>query len=326
MRRNLAPFAIASAMLVASSAGASADPQGKKIAHLTTTTAQAYISALAKSLTDASKKHGMEVTTFSSPFDAALQAQQMDDAIARKFDLIVLVAVSEQAIVPAATRAHQAGIPIIVLIEPPKAGTEDLYVTNVGEDQRELGRITGTSIVNAFKASGRDGGKIAAVTGSLQEGVAPLRLEGFKEALKANPKIDLAAVEDAAWDTVKSQTIASQLFARFAAQGGLGAIYGMADNQAVAIIDAAESAGLSPGPGAKDLVIVGSNCVPQTVGAIKSGKLYSSASQIPTRLGERAAEAAADYFSGKTLPKTIHLPVEVINKSNIDRWAGPCTY
>ncbi len=325
MRRTLVVFAVM-AGLVASSLGAQADPQGKKIAHLTTGTAQAYIAALAKSFTDASKTYGMEVTTFSSPFDAALQAQQMDDAIARKFDMIVLVAVSEQAIVPAATRAHQAGIPIIVLIEPPKPGTEDLYITNVGEDQVELGRIAGTSIVNAFKASGRDGGKVAAVTGSLQEGIAPLRLQGFKDALKADPKIDLAAVEDAAWDPVKSATIASQLFARFAAQGGLGAIYGMNDSQAVAIVNAAESAGLNPGAGAKDLVIVGSNCVPETIGAIKSGKLYSSASQIPTRLGERAAAAAADYFSGKTLPKTIHLPVDVINKSNIDQWVGPCTY
>jgi ABC-type sugar transport system substrate-binding protein len=325
MRRSVALLA-AAALLAAITTGAAADPQGKKIAHLTTTTAQAYISALAKSLTDTSKKYGMEVTTFSSPFDAALQAQQMDDAIARKFDMIVLVAVSEQAVVPAATRAHQAGIPIIVLIEPPKAGTEDLYISNIGEDQRELGRIAGMSLITALKASGRDGSKIAAITGSLQEGVAPLRLEGFKEALKTDPKIDLAAIEDAAWDTVKSQTIASQLFARFAGQGGLAAIYGMADNQAIAIIDAAESAGLSVGSGAKDLVVVGSNCVPQTVGAIRSGKLYSSASQIPTRLGERAAEAAADYFSGKKLDKTIHLPVEVINKSNIDKWAALCTY
>jgi ABC-type sugar transport system substrate-binding protein len=100
----------------------------------------------------------------------------------------------------------------------------------------------------------------------------------------------------------------------------------MNDSQAVAIVDAAEAAGLNPGPGAKDLVIVGSNCVPETIGAIRSGKLYSSASQIPTRLGVRAADAAADYFSGKTLPKTIHLPVDVINKANLDQWVGPCTY
>lgn len=322
---KLAPLMLAVALLTASSKGASADPQGKRIAHLTTNL-QDYIAALASTLTATAKKHGMEVTTFSSPFNPALQAQQMDDAVARKFDMIVLVTVSATAIVPAATRAHQAGIPIIVLIVPPKSGTDDLYLSYIGEDQRELGRIVGKSVVGAFAANGRAGGKVAAITGSLQDGIAPLRLEGFKEQLAANPNIELAAVEDVAWDPVKSQTVASQLFARFAAQGGLAAVYGMNDSQALAIAQAADAAGLTVGSGPKDLLIVGGNCTPQTAGAIRSGRLYSSASQIPTFLGERTGETAAAYFSGQPVQKTIYLPVEVINKSNIDKWAGPCTF
>ena len=202
-----------------------ADPKGKKIALCISNVAQAYIATLAKSVTDASKRFGMEVSTFSSPFDAALQAQQMDDAIARKYDMIILVAVSEQAVVPAATRAHQVGIPMLTLIQPPKSGTENFYLANIGEDQPGLGRIAGEQLVAAFKASGRDGGKVAAITGALQEGTAPLRLNAFKEAIKANPRIELAAVEDAKWDTARSRQIASQLLARFAGQGGLQAIY-----------------------------------------------------------------------------------------------------
>ena len=85
----------------------------------------------------------MEVTSFSTPFDAALQAQQVDDAIARKFDIIAIIAASEQAIVPALTRAKQAGMPVIMLNTPGKPGTEDLYVSFVGEDHVVLGRLTG---------------------------------------------------------------------------------------------------------------------------------------------------------------------------------------
>ena len=144
-------------------------------------------------------------------------------------------------------------------------------------------------------------------TCSLQEGVAPLRLERIKEALKANPKIKLVAIEDASWDTVKSQTIASQLFARFAGQGGLQAVYGMADNQAVAIINAAEAAGISVGSGANDLIVVGSNCVPKTVAAIRSGKLYSSGTQLPTFLGKRAAEAVAIALIARFYPQVAAL-------------------
>jgi ribose transport system substrate-binding protein len=303
-----------------------AEPQGKRIALVITNVAQAYIATIAKSVTDTGKRFGMEVSTFSSPFDAALQAQQMDDAIARKYDMIILIAVSEQAIVPAATRAHQAGVPMITLIQPPKPGTENFYLTNIGEDQPGLGRIAGEQLVAVFKASGREGGKVVAITGALQEGTAPLRLNAFKEAIKANPKIELAAVEDAKWDTARSRQIASQLLARFASQGGIQAIYGMADNMAAGIIDAVESAGLKPGAGPGNVIVVSSNCGPQGIQAIKDGKLYSTATQIPTLLGERAAEAAADYFSGKTLPKIVRLPIEPITRTNVDKWAVQCTF
>jgi ribose transport system substrate-binding protein len=326
MHRIAISFAVISTQLILLFGPAKADPQGKRIAHVTTNVAQAYVSTIAKSLTDRAKQFGMVVSTFSSPFDAALQAQQMDDAIARKYHMIVLSPVSEQAIVPAATRAHQAGIPTIAIIVAPKAGTENLYISYIGEDQAKLGRIAGNSLVEALKASGREGGKVAAITGSLQQATAPLRMSAFRDALKANPKIELVAVEDARWDTARSQQITSQLLARFAGQGGLDAIYGMADNMAAAIVDAVEAAGMTVGSGGKDMIVVSSNCGATGIQSIKAGKLYSTATQIPSTLGERVAEAAADYFSGKTLPKVVQFPEEVINKGNVDKWAALCSF
>ena len=250
----------------------------------------------------------------------------MDDAIARKYDMIILIAVSEQAIVPAATRAYQAGIPMLALIQPPKPGTESYYLSNIGEDQPSLGRIAGEQLIAAFKSSDRESGNVVAITGALQEGTAPLRLNAFKETIMADPKIKLVAVEDAKWDTARSRQIASQLLARFAGQGGIQAIYGMADNMAAGIIDAVESAGLKPGTGAGSVIVVSSNCGPQGIQAIKDGKLYSTATQIPTLLGVRAAEAAVDYFSGKTLPTIVRLPTEPITRANVDKWAAACTF
>lgn len=305
---------------------ASADAKGKRIAHLTTATQLPFISELAKSLTNAAAERGMEVTVFSSPFDPALQSQQMDDAVARKFDMIVLLAVSEKAIIPALTRAQRAGIPVIALLDQPAPGSENLYTSFIDDDQPGLGRIAARSMLKALSDSGRDGGRIVAITGSLQEGSAPLQLGGFKEVIKQNPKVDLAAVEDVAWDAAKSEQAAGQLLARFAPQGGLVGIYGMADQMAVAIIQAIKAAGLTPGSGPKDIVVVSSTCTKAGVAAIKDGTLYSSGSQVPTPAGIRAAEAAAEYFSGKKLPPRILLPIDVVNKQNLDKWAAACSY
>jgi len=69
--------------------------QGKRIAHLTSHASNPFIAALSKAMSDRAKELGMTVTAFYSPFDPALQAQQVDDTIAQKFDILALVAVSE---------------------------------------------------------------------------------------------------------------------------------------------------------------------------------------------------------------------------------------
>ena len=54
---------------------------------------------------------------------------------------------------------------MLTLIQPPKAGTESLYLSNIGEDQPSLGRIAAEQLIAAFKSSGREGGNVAAIQG-----------------------------------------------------------------------------------------------------------------------------------------------------------------
>jgi ribose transport system substrate-binding protein len=323
-------FAFAFGVLLSASATPSAyaadESKGKKIAFLQTLATHPYVVATTRSFRTRAEAHGMEITFFTSMLDAALQAQQIDDAIARRFDLVVVVPTSEQAVVPALARAKQAGIPVIIVNNTPKDGTEDLYLAFVGQDQSAMGRLAGQSMLSALKDSGRDGGKVALITGALQQGIAPRRVSGFREAVKANPKVDVVAVEDARWDTATSERIAGQLYARFAAGGGLDAMYGMADNQAAAAIRAAQAAGIAVGIKPKQLVVVGGNCLKEGLDNIKADKMHSTITQIPTELGVRAADAINDHFAGKKLPKEILLPLATVTKANVGRWEAPCTY
>jgi ABC-type sugar transport system substrate-binding protein len=312
--------------VVISLGSAQADPKGKKVAFLITSPTNPFIAELTKHFVAKASSLGMDVTTFNTPFDVALQSQQVDDAIARKFDMIAIIAAAEGAIVPALTRARDAKVPVIMVNTPPRVGTNDLYLTFVGEDHTELGRIAGQGVVQALKESGRDTARIALITGSLQEGVGPRRVVGFKEALKALPKVQIVATEDAKWDTAASERIAGQLYARFAPTGGLDVLYGMADNQTVAAIKAAEAANIPLGTKKGELIVVGSNCVRQGIEMIKAGKQYSTGVQVPARTGERSAELAADYFNGKSVPKEVILPIELVTKANVEKWEKPCSF
>ena len=311
---------------LASPSHAAAESKGKKIAYLQSLATHPYVATTTKSFRTRAEALGIEITFFTSMLDAALQAQQLDDAIARKFDLIVLVPTSEQAVIPGLARAKQAGVPVIILNNTPKDGTEELYITFVGQDQTEMGRLAGTALLQGLKDSGRDGGKVALITGALQQGIAPRRVAGFRDAVKANSKVEVVAVEDARWDTATSERTAGQLYARFAATGGLDAVYGMADNQAVAAIRAAEAAGIAVGGNSKQLVVVGGNCLKEGLDSIKAGKMYSTVTQIPAELGIRAADVVNDYFAGTKLPKRVLLPIDTVTKANVAKWEAACTY
>jgi ribose transport system substrate-binding protein len=305
---------------------AHADAKGKKVAYFDAGPTHPFVAAVNKAFNERAKELGMEVTQFDTPYDPALQSQQVDDAIARKFDMLAIIAASQKAIVPALNRAKQAGIPVMIVNNGIVSGVEDLYVSEIGEDNHKLGKLAAESVMKALKDSGRAEAKIALITGVLSEGVARDRADAFSEALKANPGYKIVATEDAFWDTAKSEQIASQLFARFAPEGGLDAIVGWADNQTAAIIRAAEAAGIALGTEKGKLIVVGTNCTPDSAQLIKDGKEYSTGLQAPVRTGKKAAEMIADYFDGKTLPKFEELPVMTLTKDNLGDWEASCTY
>lgn len=318
-------------LLVASSPiflfnAAEAAAAGKKVAYFDSGPTHPFVAALNKAFNARAKELGMVVTEFDTPYDAALQVQQIEEAIARKFDAFAVMTASQGAVVPVLSRVKKAGIPVFIVNNGIKEGAEDLYVSSIIDDNPKLGRLAAESVATALEKSGRADAKIALITGVLAEGVAKYRLEGFNEVIKKHPGIKVVAVEDAYWDTAKSETIAGQLFARFAPQGGLDAIVGWADNQAVAIIRAAEAAHIPLGTGKGQLIVAGTNCTPDGIQAIRSGKEYSTGTQAPVNMGHKAAELVADYFDGKTTSKKVVLDVHLVDKSNVDQWAPECTY
>ena len=312
--------------LICTPLAASAEANGKKIANLVPPLQQPFIASYSGSMVERAKALGLEVTVFASSYNPAVQAQQVDDAIARKFDMIVITAGSQNAIVPALKRAKDAGIPVLLAITPPKAGLEDLFVSYVGADNPLIGKIAADATAKALQDSGRSSGKVALVTGVLEEGIAPIRVKAFTEELRSHAGIEVVATEDAKWDTALSEKIAGQLYARFSGKGGLDAIYAMSDNMADAAIKAAQSAGLHTGTGKDDILIISSNCEAPGIRNIKAGKQYSDISFPPKQLEIDTANLVADYFNGKTLQKANYEHHELITKQNVDQWAGACEY
>ncbi|MFL5042490.1 MAG: sugar ABC transporter substrate-binding protein [Xanthobacteraceae bacterium] len=308
---------------------ASAAAEGKRVAMFMGPTQDKYLGALSRTFEASAGEYGMKVTIYSSPFDPALQAQQLDDAIAQKFDFFVVQIISQRAIIPVLTRVKSAGIPVALVVAPMVGNdnnAQDLYLFHVGYDDTKFGELTGDAMVKALTDAGRAKAKVAVLAGSMAEGKAPLRETAFRETVTKHAGFEVVVTEDVKWNPSVAERAAGQLLARFAGQGGLDGIYGMNDVVANAAIQAAESAGVKVGTASGSLVVVGGNCQAPGVKNLEAGKMVATIVQLPVEEGKITASLVKDYFDGKKPEKIRFLPTETITKANLAKYAQACSY
>ena len=323
--RTVGTLLVMGAVVLAPASGAWAQAKGKRIAVFVGPTQDKYIGSISKSVVDNAASFGMVATVFSSPFDPALQAQQIDDAIAQKYDLFVVQTISQKAIAPPLSRAKAANIPIVLIVVPLADGAST-PASYIGYEDVTMGRLAGEAMAKALVASGRSKAKVAVVAGSMAEGKAPLRDKGFREAITKYPGIEVVATEDAKWNPSLAEKAAGQLLARFGAQGGLDGIYGMNDTLANSAITAAEAAGVKVGTAAGQLVVVGGNCQQPGIKNLGADKMAATVLMLPAEEGKLAAERIRDHFEGKKLAPTEYLQNETITKANLAKYADACSY
>jgi ABC-type sugar transport system substrate-binding protein len=110
LQRLVATTAVLAALsLTAATAQAADESKGKKVLLLESFTAHPYVATTEKSFRERALSYGMDVTVQAAGLDAALQARQADDGIARKFDLMVIQPISEQGIVPRSSMSPSLG-------------------------------------------------------------------------------------------------------------------------------------------------------------------------------------------------------------------------
>lgn len=270
-RRLAVGAALASLVMLASACGSGSGTgsaaggsdgsvKDKSVVYVGCDNTNAFCAAWNKTFQTDMQKSGVKVRMLLDKFDPATQAQHMNQAVALHPDAIVVGPASEEAIVPALRRADQAGIPVVhVKGSPSDAGAQ--YVTlSVETNNKALGQFAAQNIVDGLAKEGKKAGNIIALTGTSTQSIVQQRVSAFKAEIAKHPGLEIVAIEDANWDEAKTAQLASQLFAKYDAKGGIQAAYGMADNQAVGIIQAAQQAGMPVGVKDNGLVVTGSNC------------------------------------------------------------------
>ncbi|MEG2951217.1 MAG: sugar-binding protein, partial [Clostridia bacterium] len=129
--------------------------------------------------------------------DIYSQINYMETAIASKVDGIITMALDPTAFEPVIKKAVDAGIPVVLIDTDAPNSVRNYYA---GTSNFAAGKAAGDAMVKATEGKA----KIGIITGAINAANLNERIDGFKEAIKEYPEMEILAIEPSDTDLLKA--------------------------------------------------------------------------------------------------------------------------
>ena len=243
-------------------------------------------------------KDGAKLLVANARGQVDVEAQMVDNLVARGVDAIVISALNSSSSVPALKRAVDSGVTLVnynTMINSP------IMTTFVGVDNAELGAQMGRYVVDYVKKNMDNKAKIALLTIPKYE-VGRKRADGFKKEIAAEPGISIVGEQEGENPEPSANTLLTMLQAH-------------PDTQ---LIWTANEGGMEGAISAKrtsgaDIKIFGTDMSLQAADALLDSKsgLIAISTQDPYNIGYKAAESAIQKVKGEKVPDKTIVPLEL---------------
>lgn len=270
-----------------------ADKQYEIAFSLKTVTNDDFQRAIADSVEEAvtSAGHKFSLVTAGEQTAVATQVNQVEDLITKGVDGIILNPMDSKAVVPVLQKAKEAGIPVVIVDTPLEPGNEDLYVTYVGTDNFNAGKIGGEALVEELGGEGN----VLIVRGANGNSAGDNRVDGFKEGIEGSG-LKVVGEQPGDWtNDVAMQVMENMLQANPEVQGVFTASDGMLDGILTALEDA----------GREDVKIMSVDGSMSAVEMIEDGEIFGTTAQFPGRMGPKAVETIISILDGELNPDDV---------------------
>ncbi|HET7717431.1 MAG TPA: sugar ABC transporter substrate-binding protein [Bauldia sp.] len=298
--------------------------QGKKLVYVACSDLNRWCRKARAVIVGSLEAKGVVVTDLQDPYDPVLQAQNLNQAIAQRPDLIVVLATNARSIVPSLRRAKDAEVPVINFVGPTVPESKEYYLASIENNHRQLGEYAATNLVEGLQKEGLETANIMVITGAQVQPEVAVRMDGFNSVLAKYPQYKVVEVQDGNWDQGKSAEIAQTIFAKYRDQGGIQGAFGMADHMAAGIIQAAQQAGIPVGVDNNGLIVVASNCFEIGMVNIAEGLQYGTATQAPEPTAQFAVPLIEKALAGESIPELSLMEESRITRENVEEWKEFC--
>lgn len=304
-------FATAAVASALSGGAQAANPPS--VALLMPTQSVEYWALYIKGFQKEAKTQGIKVDVKVTNYDANEQATQVEQTLAQKPDVIVLVPVDSSAMVPSIRKIDQAKIPLVISNSMPDQKYSRYWKVFTGPNDISNGEAAAKAMIQGFKEKGYGAqGKVIVINGPMGTPPQVQRYQGFVDELKKDaPGIEVVGALPGDWDAVKAGAAASALFTQYKDVKG---VYTENDAQLRGTVTAAERLGLNP----SKLVLVGHGCDVSGVDLIQAGKAFATVEQSPFDDGAYAAKAAKMLASGAAPQPVQYLPNPIATKADVN--------
>ena len=136
------------------------------------------------------------------------QIRLVESCMERGCDALAVCTNDDRALAPVFEKAAARGIPVFLFNMPLALSRNPFYVSNVGYDQREAGRLIGLWLVLHF---GHTSTRVAVLEG-LPGVHNDERLGGFEEAIEGNENIKVVTSQPADWLRDKGEVVVDRVF------------------------------------------------------------------------------------------------------------------
>ena len=295
---------IDAAALGGSAAAASGDAvkasKAWKIALITMDSIDQHWVTLNEGAQAKAKELGVEVT-FMSPNtkDDAQQNECVNNAVAGKYDAIIVAANGPDAISSALNEAISAGIKVVYVDSPANVDAEATFST----DNVAAGTTAGEEMIKALEAAGTKSGKIGIVNVNAATQSTVDREEGFRKAFEGTD-FELLETQYGEGDAAKSQSIAEN----YITQNVVG-IFGCNEGSTTGTGNAIKASNNS------GIIGVGFDKSDAIMNLIGDGHLLCTMAQNPDVMGSMGVEACVKALEGESLGgKVTDTGVSVLTK------------
>lgn len=247
---------------------------------------------------------GVELRFTSAHDDSRLQKKQIDSLVNSGIDLLIVSPNQVDNQTEAISKAYAKKIPVILY---DRKTNNEQYTAFMGADNYHIGEMLGQYL--AGKLGGK--GNIIEIGGLKGSSPAQERHDGFANALKKYPSMQIVAYQSGDWTEASGEVAMRRILKEYS--GRIDAVYGGNDRMAIGARRVIKENGLDN----DNILYLGVDALPTGNGGIRqvADSLLTASAIYPTH-GDELLQLAINILDGNAVPKEIMLQSSVVTSEN----------